>query len=320
MKSKPESPLVSIIIPCYNGGAFINEAISSILAQTYTNWELIIIDDGSTDNSKEIITSRLDNKKIRLLENKRNLGIARTKNKGVRNSKGEFLAFLDQDDVWAEDKLRLQAARLKADPDLAIVCTGMFFTDPALNKTSVFTGYDDTNQERALKELYITPINSSSIMMIRRSALESDAPFNENLRGWDDYELLMRLAVRYKIGYIKEPLVKKRIHAGGAQRLTEVTREEEMVFKDVLDLHPFLRQYKKERDAAFFLGRATEYLQSGDLRAARRLAGKRLGIRPLSPASWMLFFVTLLPAPIATLAIKIILVIAGKTKLFTVNH
>ena len=310
------SPLISIIIPCYNGGAFIAEAIESVVAQSLEDWELIIIDDGSVDNSKEIVKEFTKDKRISLLSNERNLGIAKTKNKGVKNSKGEFIAFLDQDDLWSKDKLELQIARLRADSKLAVICTGMFYTDRSLNNTSTFTGYDDTVQTTMIKDLFITPINSSSLMMVRRSSLSDESPFDETLKGWDDFELLMRLAVQYKIGYVREPLVKKRIHSGGAQRLDEVTDEEGRVFDHILRLHPFLVQFKKERDAALFLGRACERLSDGNIQDARSLARRRLRLTPLSPASWVLFIVTLLPSSIAREGIKFILMLAGQTKLF----
>lgn len=310
------APLVTVIIPCYNGEAFIGGAIGSVLAQSLSDWELIVIDDGSSDNSKEIVKRFTKDKRIRLLENERNLGIAKTKNRGVADSNGKFIAFLDQDDIWEEDKLRLQVARLTADSELAVVCTGMFFTDPALKKISTFTGYDDTDQKAAIKELYITPINSSSLMMIKKDSLESSAPFDETLKGWDDYELLMRLAAKHRIAYIREPLVKKRLHKGGAQKLPEVAREEEKVFEHILNLHPFLGSYKKERDAALFLGRSIDLLNNGESREAKHLALKRLKLCPLSPSSWILYLITMLPASLATAITKLILKITRKTKLF----
>ncbi|WP_397364225.1 glycosyltransferase family 2 protein [Olleya sp. R77988] len=102
-------PLVSIITPLYNSEAFIEATINSILSQTYTNWELLLIDDCSTDNTIEITQDFISqNPKIKLLKNKTNSGAAISRNKGITEAKGHFVAFLDADDLWAPNKLEVQ--------------------------------------------------------------------------------------------------------------------------------------------------------------------------------------------------------------------
>ena len=96
--------LVSIIMPTYNCGRFIADAIQSVLAQTYKAWELIIVDDGSTDNTADIVTSFSD-PRIRYLSNEQNMGAALTRNKALREAKGHYIAFLDADDLWTPEKL-----------------------------------------------------------------------------------------------------------------------------------------------------------------------------------------------------------------------
>lgn len=104
-----EQPLVSVIMPCYNGERFIAEAIESVLGQTYQNWELIIINDGSTDNSEKIIKELLNkDNRIRYIKNNKNKGIPATRNVGIKASKGEYIALLDQDDFWMKEKLKIQ--------------------------------------------------------------------------------------------------------------------------------------------------------------------------------------------------------------------
>lgn len=102
-------PLVSIITPVYNAQDYLEETILSVLNQTYKNWELILIDDCSTDKSYEIIEKYLkEDKRIRYLKNEKNSGPAITRNNGIENSKGDYIAFLDSDDLWSEDKLEKQ--------------------------------------------------------------------------------------------------------------------------------------------------------------------------------------------------------------------
>lgn len=99
--------LVSVIMPSWNTGEFISESIQSVLNQTYQNWELIIVDDCSTDNTDEVVAAFQD-KRIRYLHNEHNSGAALTRNYGLREAKGEWIAFLDSDDLWAPDKLEHQ--------------------------------------------------------------------------------------------------------------------------------------------------------------------------------------------------------------------
>lgn len=104
--------LVSIIMPSYNTGKYICDSIDSVIAQTYTNWELIIIDDCSPDNSNEIIESYKE-PRIRLLKNERNSGAAISRNYGLREAKGRYIAFIDSDDTWVKDKLEKQIKFIK---------------------------------------------------------------------------------------------------------------------------------------------------------------------------------------------------------------
>jgi glycosyltransferase involved in cell wall biosynthesis len=117
--------LISVTIPFYNCKSFLRETIESVLAQSYTNWELFLVDDASTDGSAAIAREYTDRlpQKIHLLEHPdhRNCGVTRSRNVGAANSRGEYLAFLDSDDTWLPDKLQLQVALLKANPEAGIV-------------------------------------------------------------------------------------------------------------------------------------------------------------------------------------------------------
>ena len=104
--------LVSIIMPSWNTGRFIEETIQSVLAQTYTNWELLIVDDCSTDNTDEIVAS-FDDKRIKYFHNEKNSGAALTRNKAMREARGEWIAFLDSDDLWTPEKLEHQITFMK---------------------------------------------------------------------------------------------------------------------------------------------------------------------------------------------------------------
>ena len=102
--------LVSIIMPSWNTGRFIAESIESVLAQTYTNWELLIVDDCSTDNTDEVVKPFLEDKRIKYFKNEKNSGAALSRNRAMREAQGEWIAFLDSDDLWMPEKLEKQIA------------------------------------------------------------------------------------------------------------------------------------------------------------------------------------------------------------------
>ena len=105
--------LISIIMPSYNTAKYISESINSVLAQTYTEWELIIVDDCSTDNTDEVIANFLKDERIKYLKNEKNSGAAISRNKALREAKGKYVAFLDSDDLWHPEKLERQLAFMK---------------------------------------------------------------------------------------------------------------------------------------------------------------------------------------------------------------
>ena len=105
--------LVSVIMPSWNTGRFIAESIESVLAQTYTNWELLIVDDCSTDNTDEVVKPYLEDKRIKYFKNEKNSGAALSRNRATREAQGEWIAFLDSDDLWTPDKLEKQVGFMK---------------------------------------------------------------------------------------------------------------------------------------------------------------------------------------------------------------
>src|SRR4051812_16878681 len=119
MDPKLTKPLVSVVMPMYNAALYVSEAIASLQSQTYEHWELIVVNDGSTDKSADIVRSFHD-PRIRLIDNHDNAGsISKRLNEGLAEAQGEFLARLDSDDLWSDhDKLRKQVAVMVKDPDL----------------------------------------------------------------------------------------------------------------------------------------------------------------------------------------------------------
>ena len=129
-----ETALVSIIMPMYNAGKFLSKSIESVLEQTYQNWELLLIDDGSKDDSIDIALAFTEkDSRIFLLKNEQNMGIAKTRNKGIEASKGQYIAFLDSDDIWDREKLEKQI-RFMQENDYVITFTAYELMDENSNR------------------------------------------------------------------------------------------------------------------------------------------------------------------------------------------
>ena len=142
---------MSIITPLYNGEEFIKDAVESVLAQTYENWELLVIDDGSADNGYNIVKEYSDkDKRIKLLKNEKNSGVTKTRNKGIESSEGRYIAFLDSDDMWQKEKLERQINFMKAH-DAAISCTAYARVDREGNEKKIIHVKEEITYNMLLK-------------------------------------------------------------------------------------------------------------------------------------------------------------------------
>ncbi len=210
-----QEPLVSIITPCYNVEKYVAQAINSIFSQTYTNWELIIVDDCSTDATVEIISELVrGNPKVKFIRNEVNFGSpARVRNLAFCHMKGEFIAFLDSDDMWMSDKLALQVSRLVKTDHCLCYSGGVTIGEDGKFLNHIRPSNRDGYMFSALLKNY--EINIQSVLL-RVDCLKSlDMPkFNENLVIAEDYELFMRLASKYSVCSIGRSLFKYRISSG----------------------------------------------------------------------------------------------------------
>lgn len=306
-KTEIEEPLISVIIPCYNGEKFVGDAIESVINQTYQDWELFIVDDASTDGSKEIIRQYVGDSRVKLVEHEYNKGISRTRNTGIKLSRGDYIALLDQDDVWFSNKLEVQINCFKKSQEkVGIVCTGMIFTDEKLKPQRNFRGFKCDAHRELIKNAYLRPANSASVMMIKKDCFSQLGLFDENLHGWDDFEMWMRIATQYRIKYIKEAMVKKRMHPRNAQNLLEVRRERKKVFEHILQLHPFLKDYVKTKEAISLYGEALELLERGEQASARERLRRSVKSNPWCFKALSLYVLSFLPGQ-ASLRVKAVI-------------
>ncbi|MGB0452220.1 MAG: glycosyltransferase family 2 protein [Bacteriovoracaceae bacterium] len=197
------SPLISVIIPTFNRAQVLSRAIESVLNQSYQNFELIVVDDGSTDETEKLISEILEAHLIKI----ENSGVSHARNVGVHKAKGEWLAFLDSDDEWLKNKLEKQVEFLTSNPHLKIVHTNeaWFRNDKFLNQHLKHKKSGGDFFERALDLCLISP----SSVLIEKNLFQSLGGFKENFPVCEDYDLWLRVLSFHEVGFLEEVLIHK---------------------------------------------------------------------------------------------------------------
>jgi glycosyltransferase involved in cell wall biosynthesis len=210
-------PSISVVIPTYNMARYLGRAIQSVLDQTFTDFELIVVDDGSDDDTPELMKDILLDSRVRYAKQE-NLGLPSARNTGIEAARGKYIAFLDADDFWCKEKLERQFNTLEENPHVGVVYCGSMFVDEAgellphrwLSPPSEFTLYEEL--------LYANVVEGSgSSVLVRKECFEDVGLFDEALRGCEDQDMWRRLAEKYNFQFIDEPLVKIRVHPASMQ-------------------------------------------------------------------------------------------------------
>ncbi|MGB6012363.1 MAG: glycosyltransferase [Desulfobacterales bacterium] len=205
MKKTKKNSLVSVIIPTYNRGWIIKEAIDSVLAQDFEDFELIVVDDGSTDNTPEVLDAYRGTIKVFRQKNK---GVSAARNRGIAEASGRFIAFLDSDDFWLPQKLSRQVEFFNTTPDALICQTEEVWirSGARVNPKKRHKKPSGMIFEPSLALCLVSP----SAVMIRRSLLEIVGNFDETLPACEDYDLWLRITCRFPVYRIDTPLIIKR--------------------------------------------------------------------------------------------------------------
>ncbi len=200
-------PLVSVIIPAYNYGRFLADAIESVLAQTFKDYELIVVDDGSTDNTQEVVKPYQGRMHYQRNQNR---GLSATRNFGVSLAKGKYLAFLDADDEWLPNKLAVQVPVLDDHPDAALVMSRFTLMD---GSRQALPGLKPLNKPgETFREIVYHGTACPSSFLVRRECFEALGGFDESIATMEDFDIGLRLAARYRVIQLEEPLGRYRIH------------------------------------------------------------------------------------------------------------
>ena len=195
--------LVSVVIPTFNRAHVLEKCIDSVLNQSYTNFEIILVDDGSTDNTKNVIARYKD--RITVIYQK-NSGVSKARNVGVAKAKGKYIAFLDSDDTWHMDKLKIQLKRFENNNDIALMSCNATLIDILGNKRQL---YDNSLPEFStfdFFDMYRHPYLGIPNVVILKNVFVEMKGFNENLKTAEDIDLFLRIALKYKVGLVNNIL------------------------------------------------------------------------------------------------------------------
>lgn len=204
------NPRVSAVITAYNSEDYIADAIQSVLKQTRQVDEILVVDDGSTDHTGQIV-AQFESRGVRYLY-QNNSGVSTARNLGIQAATGDFIAFLDADDIWLEEKNRLQTDYLSSHPQVALV-SGFAWRINELKDDRRLTGKIQKNMKTMRREILVhNVIGNPSMAMARRSALYEAGLFDGNIRLCEEFDLWNRLALRFEISVLPEPVIIYRVH------------------------------------------------------------------------------------------------------------
>ena len=288
------SSSVSVIIPTFNGSRWVRDAIDSVLGQTYANLQVIVVNDGSTDDTHQVLASY--GNRILCVQQLRK-GVSAARNTGIRASQGKYIAFLDHDDLWLPDKLTLQVATLENNPDVAVVFCNY---TPFGNPVSYLTGFDRAPVLRGIPRKKIPPhgfmldrpslfpevlrdlFAMTSTILLRKECFDTVGLYDEEISGVEDWHMCLRLARRFRFAYVDMVLAQRREHATNLSHQNEGVTELINVLERLTQQIAFTPQEKRlvlEKLQVLYYGLAYTKHSAYNLHAARNYLLKSLQLQ-----------------------------------------
>ena len=251
---------ISVVIPAYQAAATINNAIASVLAQTYTDFEVLVVNDGSVDETKRMVEA-IPDERVCLLTHPSNKGAAAARNTGIRASHGELVAFLDADDIWLPEKLSNQVALLENHPEYGGCVTG--FRYETEEGTSIeITRKPDSWLREFSKGCAIAP---GTTLIIRRVCYDSVGYYDEAMPRHEDFDWLLRFVQKYDLGVVQLPLAT--VYRSGQPSGEEIGAGNEILIKRYRDLFYTLGGFRGSQAVGKrWLETSIHYFMSGNKR------------------------------------------------------
>ena len=322
MSKKDTASLVSVVIPTYNCSIYIGDTVRSVLSQTYKDLEIIVVDDGSIDNTKQAL--ELFRGKIVYIYQE-NKGLAEARNTGIKASKGEYVAFLDADDLWLEDKIEKQVELFKNSSEVDIVFSDFsaFTAKKEISSSwiknyfEVFYAYELTFEKIFAKKSYGSPSRYSgdicktmflgnlilpSTVLIKKKCFDNVGYLDTNYRLNADYDLFLRISLRHSAGYIDSPLIRYRLWEGNVSKtksyrfnIFEIT---EIIQKFIKANHEAISKERycvHKRLSQLFFQNAIASIAENDLGEAREYLNQAIVHNPFCVKLYLFFLLSMMP-------------------------
>ncbi|HZI95465.1 MAG TPA: glycosyltransferase [Patescibacteria group bacterium] len=293
---------ISVIIPAHNAGRFLAEALDSVHAQGFGSFEVVVVDDGSTDDTADV--ARAYGRGVMVVRQPRS-GSGRARNRGLEETSGELVAFLDADDAWDDAKWRLQQPVLSSRPAPGLIFSDLIaFEDGRRSDRTYFQqrGFDGRCN---LSSIFLYDMIMTSTVIARRAAIDEVGRFDESLPIGQDTDLWFRLALRYPIAVVDQPLVRRRVHPGN------ITKNSRLLARCVVEIwsryldrcierepemrRRLLEDFGRKRWSHLF-EEGCSLLREGRPREARRRLGEAIGVSPFRPRPYAFWLASLLRA------------------------
>jgi len=295
-----DAPRVSVIIPTYNRAPMLGRAIKSVLNQTYRDFELIVVDDCSTDNTEEVVNS-FEDARLRYIKHPTNRGGSAARNSGISSSSGDYIGFLDDDDEWLPDKLKVQVELFGRLPeDYGVIYGGYHIKQEGKIIRDVYPTHRGDVYYQMLKGCFI----GSPTILIKNVCFENAGCFDETLPGCQDWDMWLRLAKKYKFEYIPDILAIYYIHGNqikfsqskyifGVRRVLDKYHDDFSTYPDILS-----NQYKHIGVLSYVVG---------DKATGTRYMVKSMKLRPLQNAYLHIISVYIIPHIYRQKALKVLI-------------
>ena len=238
---KDIQPLVSVIMNCFNSDLYLREAIESVIFQKYKNWELILWDNCSTDNTSKVIHS-FDDERIKYFFSEKKTSLGKARNSALKKSSGQYFAFLDSDDIWNPDRLLISINFLRKNPNYICSYSNFQFIDE--HGKIIKTGHLFPQPQGYVYKKFLRkcPVNLQTLTISANAFDNLDMAFDENFSLSKEYEMLMRVLIKNKIGYINQILAQYRIH----QEMNSKKNINNYIIETKLFLHKHKKIFKDD--------------------------------------------------------------------------
>ena len=270
-------PRVSIIVNCLNGEKYLRQALDSIFAQSYEDWEVIFWDNLSTDKSVEIAGSYGD--RVRCFKSPTTYPLGKARNLAIEKANGSYIAFLDCDDIWLPQKLEKQMVLFECDPQVALVFCDVIFFDGKNDIYQLMAKYKPPRGmifRELLAKFYIGFLSA----VIRKSAVEGVEWFDGRFNNIEDADLFFRIAYSNKLDYVDEPLVKWRLHDSSQtfKKFELFASEREILIEKLAGLYPDFKQ-KYGQEIKIYIIKTLQFKTLGEWLNHRPASARRIIVK-----------------------------------------